>query len=67
MFMVKIALIPLFYVSLFTWALTAGHGIGPLFSIPNKIHDGWSIGYAFCTTITAAISGNATFAINMAT
>jgi cytosine/uracil/thiamine/allantoin permease len=32
MFMAKIALMPLFYVSLFTWALTAGHGIGPLFS-----------------------------------
>jgi nucleobase:cation symporter-1, NCS1 family len=41
------------------------HGWGPLFSIPNDITNGWSVGFAFCTTITASISGNATFAINM--
>ena len=64
MFLVKICIMPFFGVALFTWALTAGHGVGPLFSIPNNITDGWTIGYAFCYTMTASISGNATFAIN---
>lgn len=66
LFIVKCALIPLFWVALFTWALTAGHGWGPLFNIPNRISEPWTVGYAFCTTIVASISGNATFAINMA-
>ncbi|KIV80983.1 hypothetical protein PV11_08438 [Exophiala sideris] len=57
---------PFFYVALFTWALVAGNGVGPLFSIPNKITSGWSIGYVFCSTILATIGGNATFAVNMA-
>jgi cytosine/uracil/thiamine/allantoin permease len=58
-FVVKIAIMPLFYVALFTWALTAGNGVGPLFSIPNKITSGQSIGYVFCSTILATIGGNA--------
>ncbi|KAK4948062.1 hypothetical protein LTR10_013116 [Elasticomyces elasticus] len=66
LFAVKIAIMPFFYVALFTWALTAGNGVGPLFSIPNKITSGWSIGYVFCSTILATIGGNATFAVNMA-
>jgi nucleobase:cation symporter-1, NCS1 family len=66
LFAVKIAIMPLFYVALFTWTLTAGHGVGPLFSIPNNITSGWSIGYVFCSTILATIGGNATFAVNMA-
>lgn len=64
-FIIKTVLMPFFGVVLFTWALTASNGFGPLFSIPNNITNGWTIGYAFCTTITASISGNATFAINM--
>jgi NCS1 family nucleobase:cation symporter-1 len=66
MFLVKIVLMPFFYVALMTWALTAGHGTGPLFSIPNNITSGWSVGYVFCSTILATIGGNATFAVNMA-
>ncbi|KAF2100420.1 NCS1 nucleoside transporter [Rhizodiscina lignyota] len=65
MFIIKCAIMPFFGVALFTWALTAAHGWGPLFRIPNNIQGGWSVGYAFCLTITASISGNATFAINM--
>ncbi|TKA68324.1 hypothetical protein B0A55_08546 [Friedmanniomyces simplex] len=65
MFMIKVIVMPFFGVILFTWALTAAHGWGPLFSIPNNITNGWTVGYAFCRTITASISGNATFAINM--
>jgi len=64
-FMIKVVVMPFFGVVLFTWALTAAHGWGPLFSIPNNITNGWTVGYAFCRTITASISGNATFAINM--
>jgi NCS1 family nucleobase:cation symporter-1 len=59
MFMVKVAIMPFFGVALFTWALTAGHGWGPLFSIPNKIVSGRTVGFVFCSTITATISGNA--------
>ncbi|KAK5710784.1 hypothetical protein LTR17_018700 [Elasticomyces elasticus] len=64
-FMIKVVVMPFFGVVLFTWALTAAGGWGPLFSLPNNITNGWSVGYAFCRTITASISGNATFAINM--
>lgn len=64
-FMVKIVIMPIFGVVLFTWALTASHGLGPLFSIPTKVNNGMSVGYVFCYAITAAISGASTFAINM--
>lgn len=63
--LVKIVLMPFLWVALFTWAITASHGLGPLFSIPNKMTGDWTIAYAFFYTITASISGNATFAINM--
>ncbi len=56
---------PFFGVSLFTWALTASHGFGPLLGIPTKINDGMSVGYVFCYAITAAISVASTFTINM--
>ncbi|KAF8233617.1 hypothetical protein L208DRAFT_1395348 [Tricholoma matsutake] len=65
MLMVKVVIMPFFGVALFTWALTAGHGWGPLFSIPNKIVSGRTVGYVFCSTITASISSDATFAVNM--
>ena len=66
-FIVKIVLMPLFWVALFTWGLTAAHGWGPLFSIPSTVEQtsGWTLGYAFCYTITATIGGNATFAVNI--
>lgn len=65
LFTVKIVLMPFFYVALFTWALTSAGGVGPLFSIPNKISGGWSVGYVFCGTTLATIGANATFAVNM--
>lgn len=64
-FLAKIVIMPFFGIVLFTWALTASHGFGPLFSIPTKINDGMSVGYVFCYAITAAISGASTFTINM--
>ena len=73
---------PFLWTSLFTWALTASNGFGPLFSIKNNgelhrsdvinvmlttlVAGGWTVAYAFCYTITGGISTNATFAINMA-
>jgi nucleobase:cation symporter-1, NCS1 family len=65
LFTVKLVLMPFFFVALFTWSLTASHGVGPLFSIPNNITGGFSVGYVFCGTILATIGANATFAVNM--
>ena len=66
-FIIKVVLMPFFWVALFTWALTAAHGWGPLFSIPSTVEQtsGWTLGYAFCYTITASIGANATFAVNI--
>lgn len=65
LFLVKIILVPFLWVALFTWALTAADGFGPLLTIPTKIENGMSVGYAFCYAITAASSSANTFAINM--
>ena len=64
LFIIKIVIMPFFGVALFTWALTAAHGLGPLFTIPNNIQNGWTTGYAFCFAVTTGISGSATFGIN---
>jgi nucleobase:cation symporter-1, NCS1 family len=58
-FMLKVLIMPPFGIALFTWALTAGNGWGPLFHAPSKISNGWTAGYVFALTITAAISPNA--------
>ena len=59
MFIAKAIIMPFLGVALFTWALTAGHGWGPLFKISNNIANGWTVGYVFCLTITSTIAGNA--------
>ena len=64
-FLVKIIIMPIFGICLFTWAVTASHGFGPLLRIPNKIENGMSLGYAFCYAVTTAISASSTFAINI--
>lgn len=64
-FLIKILLMPVFGICLFTWAVTASHGFGPLLRIPNKIENGMSLGYAFCYAITTAVSASSTFAINI--
>ena len=63
-FLIKLLVMPLFGVALFTWAVTAAHGFGSLFSLPSNVQPGWSVGYAFCYTITVGISGCATFGLN---
>lgn len=64
-FLIKIIIMPIFGICLFTWAVTASHGFGPLLRIPNKIENGMSLGYAFCYAVTTAISACSTFAINI--
>ncbi|KAL9092284.1 MAG: hypothetical protein Q9165_004458 [Trypethelium subeluteriae] len=66
-FIVKVVLMPFFWVALFTWGLTAAHGWGPLISLPNTVEQtsGWTLGYAFCYTMTATIGGSATLAVNI--
>jgi NCS1 family nucleobase:cation symporter-1 len=59
MFTVKVVIMPFFGLALFVWALTAGHGWGPLFRIPNNISNGRSVGYVFCSAITASIATTA--------
>ena len=65
LFLVKMLLMPFLWVALFTWALTAADGFGPLLTIPTQIENGMSVGYAFCYAINAAASSANTFAINM--
>ena len=65
MFMAKMVIIPAFATVLFIWALMASHGVGPLLSILTNIKDGMSVGYVFCSSILAAISGPSTFAVGM--
>ncbi|KAL8803676.1 MAG: hypothetical protein Q9200_006110 [Gallowayella weberi] len=48
---------PFLWVALFTWALTASHGFGPLLHAPSKPMNGMSAGYLFCYAITASSSG----------
>lgn len=56
-FVAKIATMPFLWVALFTWALTASHGFGPLLKAPSKPTNGMSTGYLFCYAITASSSG----------
>ncbi|KAL8736709.1 MAG: hypothetical protein Q9166_000075 [cf. Caloplaca sp. 2 TL-2023] len=56
-FIAKIILMPLLWVALFTWALTASNGFGPLLYAPSKPMNGMSTGYLFCYAITASTSG----------
>ena len=65
MFLIKIIIMPIFGICLFTWAVTASHGFGPLLRIPTKIDNGMSLGYAFCYAITTAISAGSTFTLNI--
>lgn len=46
------------------WALTVGHGPGPLFAIPGKLH-GWPFALAFAGGVTGMIGMWATFAVNI--
>ena len=49
----------------FTWSTTAVGGWPEVWRRPSKPLDGWSIGYFFGIGVNAAVSGNATFAVNI--
>ena len=65
MFLIKVIIMPIFGIYLFTWAVTASHGFGPLLRLPTKIENGRSLGYAFCYAITTAISAGSAFTLNI--
>ena len=57
LFIAKMATMPFLWTALFTWALTAAGGFGPLLEIPTQPTNGMSKGYLFCYAITASVSG----------
>lgn len=65
LFQIKLLIMPFFGVVLFTWALTASDGLGPMFRQKSVVSDGFTIAYAFLNAITSAIGGSATFALNI--
>lgn len=65
LFQIKLLLMPFFGVILFTWALTASNGLGPMFRQKSEVTNGFTVGYAFLNAITSAIGGSATFALNI--
>lgn len=65
LFVAKSLLVPLFWTALFTWSVTAAKGWPEVWRQPSKPLDGWSVGYLFGICVNAAISGNATFAVNI--
>ena len=65
MFTFKVIVMPFFWTALFTWSVTAGGGFGPLFDMPSNLINGYSLGYVFCTMITAGIGPFATLCLNI--
>ncbi|KAL9023926.1 MAG: hypothetical protein Q9196_006879 [Gyalolechia fulgens] len=65
LFVAKVATMPFLWVALFTWALTAAGGFGPLLGSPSKPTNGMSTGYLFCYAITAAIGGASTYLLGI--
>ena len=65
LFVLKSIVVPLAWVGLFTWSLTASGGWGPQWSAPSAPLNGLTVGYLFAVCVNGAISGNATFAVNI--
>jgi len=65
LFVIKSILVPLFWTALFTWSICAAGGWPEVWTAPSKPLGGWSVGYLFGVCVNAAISGNATFAVNI--
>ncbi|OKL59023.1 hypothetical protein UA08_05545 [Talaromyces atroroseus] len=64
-FLVKTIVMPVFGIVLFSWALAAAHGFGPVFSKPSHIKDGTPVAVVFLQCLTSAIGPKATLALNM--
>lgn len=65
LFVIKSILVPLYWTALFTWSITAAKGWPDVWRKPSLPTDGMSVGYLFGLCVNAAISGNATFAVNI--
>ena len=65
LFVVKSVLVPLYWTALFTWSITAAGGWPSVWRKPSIPTNGMSVGYLFGICVNAAISGNATFAVNI--
>jgi NCS1 family nucleobase:cation symporter-1 len=65
LFVLKSILVPLYWTALFTWSVTAAGGYPDIWRTPSAPLNGRSIGYLFGICVNAAISGNATFAVNI--
>jgi NCS1 family nucleobase:cation symporter-1 len=65
LFIVKSILVPLYWTALFTWSITAAGGWPDVWRRPSMPTNGMSVGYLFGICVNAAISGNATFAVNI--
>ncbi|OCT48914.1 Allantoin permease [Cladophialophora carrionii] len=65
LFVVKSILVPLYWTALFTWSVTAARGWPSIWTKPSLPTNGMSVGYLFGICVNAAISGNATFAVNI--
>lgn len=65
LFVLKSILVPLYWTALFTWSVTAAGGFPDIWRTPSAPLNGKSVGYLFGICVNAAISGNATFAVNI--
>ncbi|KAL6247592.1 hypothetical protein RBB50_005938 [Rhinocladiella similis] len=66
LFVAKSIMVPLYWTALFTWSITAAGGWpARIWKKPSIPTDGMSVGYLFGICVNAAISGNATFAVNI--
>jgi NCS1 family nucleobase:cation symporter-1 len=65
LFVAKSILVPLYWTALFTWSISAAKGWPAIWRLPSMPTDGMSVGYLFGICVNAAISGNATFAVNI--
>ncbi|PYI03969.1 hypothetical protein BO78DRAFT_373988 [Aspergillus sclerotiicarbonarius CBS 121057] len=65
LFLVKMAIMPIFGLALFIWAVATAHGFGPVFSKPSHITDGTPVAVIFLQCVTSAIGPKATLALNM--
>ncbi|KAF7343699.1 Nucleobase cation symporter [Mycena sanguinolenta] len=64
LFMFKIIVMPIFGVALFAWAVTRGHGFGPLFAQKTNVH-GSPVALVFISAVSSAIAGETTLALNI--
>ncbi|KAI5247666.1 hypothetical protein E4T42_05942 [Aureobasidium subglaciale] len=65
LFVLKSVLVPLYWTALFTWSITVAGGFPDIWKAKSVPPNGMSVGYLFGICVNAAISGNATFAVNI--